>query len=85
MAGALAGGSRAHRQTPLGKPRSWSPSQLWNTKRVGCATLGSVDGDMDGWMDRSVVVWVRLKDECIDTCMMCLGVDDGETGGWVKG
>lgn len=60
-------------------------SQLWNTKRVGCATLGSVDGDMDGWMDRSMVVWVRLKDECIDTCMMCLGVDDGETGGWVKG
>lgn len=32
-----------------------------------------------------MVVWVRLKDECIDTCMMCLGVDDGETGGWVKG
>lgn len=62
-----------------------APSQLWNTKGVGCAILGSVDGDVDGRVDCSMVVWVRLKHEWIDTCMMCLGVDGGETGGWVKG
>lgn len=32
-----------------------------------------------------MVVWVRLEDGLIDTCMVCTGVDGGETGGWVKG
>lgn len=32
-----------------------------------------------------MIVWVRLEDGLIHTCMVCTGVGGRETGGWIKG